>query len=201
MDKLEYYALYFACAHKDFMHDIEAKKTADKAYYAVAYFEKDNEFVRNFNQAHSPAVVVRDMVETFERDKKLIGMRDIYFIGKVNGNMSKTQKQDDEQIVELRRQLRLYALEFRDWLRVQRREKGVLRDLLLDDATIVGMEERFNGWHGVCFSVPQLLPLGCLNRGNFREIDPETLKPIEPPSDTPEQSETELGSETEGTGD
>ena len=81
MDKLEYYALYFACAHKDFMHDIEAKKTADKAYYAVAYFEKDNEFVRNFNQAHSPAVVVRDMVETFERDKKLIGMRDIYFIG------------------------------------------------------------------------------------------------------------------------
>jgi hypothetical protein len=86
---------------------------------------------------------------------------------------------------------------------VQRREKGVLRDLLLDDATIVGMEERFNGWHGVCFSVPQLLPPGCLNRGNFREIDPATLKPItiDPPSDTPEQSETELGSETEGTGD
>ena len=178
MDKLEYYALYFACAHKDFMHDIEAKKTADKAYYAVAYFEKDNEFVRNFNQAHSPAVVVRDMVETFERDKKLIGMRDIYFIGKVNGNMSKTQKQDDEQIVELRRQLRLYALEFRDFLRMQRREKNVLRDLLLDDATGVGMEERFNGWHGVCFSVPQFLPPGCLNRGNYREIDPETLKPL-----------------------
>ena len=92
--------------------------------------------------------------------------------------MSKTQKQDDEQIVELRRQLRLYALEFRDFLRMQRREKNVLRDLLLDDATIVGMEERFNGWHGVCFSVPQLLPPGCLNRGNFREIDPETLKPL-----------------------
>ena len=196
MDKLEYYTLYFACAHKDFAHDVEAKKTSQKAYYAVAYFEKDNEFVRNFNQAHSPAIVLRDMVETFERDKKLIGMRDIYFIGKVNGNMSKTQKQDDEQIVELRRQLRMYALEFRDWLRVQRREKGVLRELLLDDATIVGMEERFNGWHGVCISIPQLLPPGCLNKGNFRAIDPTTLKPI-----VEEQGETEHGSETEGTGD
>ena len=69
MDKLEYYTLYFACAHKDFAHDIEATKTKDKAYYAVAYFELDNEFVRNFNTAHSPAIVVRDMVETFERDK------------------------------------------------------------------------------------------------------------------------------------
>ena len=46
MDKLEYYTLYFACAHKDFLHDVEAKKTSQKAYYAVAYFEKDNEFVR-----------------------------------------------------------------------------------------------------------------------------------------------------------
>lgn len=179
MDKLEYYTQYFAVAHKDFCHDVEAKKSSEKAYYAVAYFEKDNEFVRNYNTAHSPAVVVRDMVETFERDNKLIGMRDIYFIGKVNGNMNKTQKQDDEQIVELRRQLRVYALEFRDWLRTQRREKNVLRDLLLDEATIVGMEERFNGWHGVCFSVPQILPVGCLNRGNFRPVDPETLKSIE----------------------
>lgn len=190
MDKLEYYTLYFACAHKGFAHDVEAKKTSQKAYYAVAYFEKDNEFVRNYNQAHSPAIVLRDMVETFERDKKLIGMRDIYFIGKVNGTMSKTQKQDDEQIVELRRQLRLYALEFRDFLRAQRRDKNVLRDLLLDEAVIVGMEERFNGWHGVCFSVPQILPTCYLNAGNYREIDPETLKPVVKPDPVSENEET-----------
>lgn len=163
---------HWATIYKPISHSADKKKK-HKAFYRVRALEENNEFVRNFNTACSPAVAYSNLIDGRLRGKDIRHSdysHTIYFLVKQKEVGRATIKNEDDEAAECLYQLNGLVEEFLAWLMEERRiqidpqhttdrfVRECWRGLDVEGAEWASAPMKWNGWWVMGLEISQLQP-------------------------------------------
>lgn len=163
----------FAQKYVPLSHDEEFRN--HKTFYRIDTWGADNEFIRNFNTAISPAMVCLCNLDghTVSSGKAVEYRRTCAFISKVNGSLTSSQIQDDDTIATTKLvTLDNMVIDLLGWLRTYKREHPdslSLRGIDLQNVEWSTIPRLYtNGWCAVFIEFTQTVPINpCINDAMF----------------------------------